>query len=77
MGTQEAILYSYDLATLPSILPAFANKRDLLVCDEAVNFAIQNGATLSRARVLYFKHNNVADLERCLRKVAEEDRKNK
>lgn len=77
MGTQEAILYSYDLATLPSVLPAFANKRDLIVADEAVNFGIQNGCCLSRARVLYFKHNDVADLERLLRKVAEEDRRTK
>lgn len=34
MGTEEAILYSYDLATLPSILPAFASKKDLILCDE-------------------------------------------
>jgi hypothetical protein len=31
---QEAILYAYDLTTVPSLLPAFANKRDLIVCDE-------------------------------------------
>jgi serine palmitoyltransferase len=51
MGTEEAILYSYDLATLPSILPAFASKKDLILCDEAVNYAVQNGAHLSRAKV--------------------------
>lgn len=34
MGTEEAILYSYDLVTMSSILPAFANARDLVVCDE-------------------------------------------
>ena len=33
-GAQEAILYSYDLTTMPSILPAFANKRDLILVDE-------------------------------------------
>lgn len=33
-GLQESIIYSYDLATIPSILPAFANSRDLIVCDE-------------------------------------------
>ena len=55
MGCQEAILYSYDLATMPSVLPAFANKRDLIIADEGVSYAIQNGANLSRARVLYFK----------------------
>ena len=34
MGSEEAILYSYDLATLPSIIPAFASKKDLILCDE-------------------------------------------
>lgn len=39
---------------------------------QAVGFHIQNGAILSRARVLYFKHNDVADLEAVLEKVAAE-----
>ena len=34
MGTEEAIIYSYDLATVPSVIPAFANAKDVLVCDE-------------------------------------------
>lgn len=33
-GAEEAILYSYDLATLPSIIPAFASKKDLIFMDE-------------------------------------------
>jgi serine palmitoyltransferase len=75
MGTQEAILYSYDLATLPSIIPAFANRKDVIVADEGCNYAIRNGCSLSRARVIYFKHNDVADLERILKQIANEDRK--
>ena len=75
MGTQEAILYSYDLATLPSIIPAFANRKDVIVADEGCHYAIRNGCSLSRARVLYFKHNDVADLERILKQIAQEDRK--
>ena len=142
MGSEEAILYSYDLATLPSIIPAFASKKDLILCDEVccswewlsarclrralrlavlacrqagwptasevaklccarlpsaapppvhrcmhcrassdptasampnrssmrcvahlptqgVNYGIQNGANLSRAKVLFFKHNDL------------------
>ncbi len=35
MGTEESIIYAYDLATIPSVLPAFANAKDLIVCDEA------------------------------------------
>lgn len=34
LGTQSTILYSYDLATIPSVIPAFANRNDLIVCDE-------------------------------------------
>lgn len=77
MGTEEAILYSYDLATLPSILPAFASKKDLIICDEGVNYAIQNGAHLSRATVLYFKHNDPTDLERLLQAQEEADRRHR
>mmetsp|Transcript_5160 Transcript_5160/g.12599 ORF Transcript_5160/g.12599 Transcript_5160/m.12599 type:complete len:493 (+) Transcript_5160:89-1567(+) len=74
MGTEEAIIYSYDMSTLPSIIPAFANRKDLIICDESVNFAIQNGCNLSRSRVLKFRHNDVADLRRLMEAVAEEDR---
>ena len=34
MGTEESIIYSYDLATIPSVIPAFANAKDVIVCDE-------------------------------------------
>lgn len=34
MGTDEAIIYSYDIATVSSIIPAFANRKDVLILDE-------------------------------------------
>lgn len=34
MGTDEAIIYSYDIATISSVIPAFANRKDVLVIDE-------------------------------------------
>ena len=43
--------------------------------DEAVSFAVLKGLLVSRATVRFFKHNNVADLERQLKEVAAEDRK--
>lgn len=39
MGTAECIIYAYDLSTVPSVLPAFANAKDLIVIDEASYFA--------------------------------------
>jgi len=38
MGTEESIIYAYDLATIPSVLPAFANAKDVIVCDEVLFF---------------------------------------
>ena len=43
--------------------------------DEGVSFAVLKGMLVSRAQVKFFKHNNVADLERVLREVQAEDRK--
>ena len=32
MGEEEAIIYSYDIATIASVIPAFASRADILVC---------------------------------------------
>lgn len=37
--------------------------------DLGVNFAIQKGVHISRSHVFYFEHNDMADLERVLKKV--------
>ncbi len=39
-----------------------------------VSYAMQCGSTISRARVVTFKHNDVADLERVLRKLEAEEK---
>lgn len=44
MQTEESIIYAYDLATVPSILPAFANAKDLIVCDEVCASMMQQPA---------------------------------
>jgi len=75
-GTKDAILYSDGFQTIASAIPAFAKKGDILICDEAVNFSIQSGCSLSRAIIHNFKHNDMDDLERILREVkAQDDRK--
>jgi serine palmitoyltransferase len=112
MGTDEAIIYSYDIATISSVIPAFANRKDVLVLDEVggggaaghtgqqaghtkdtfltsqlplpsacalqlCSFPIQQGATLSRAAVHFFKHNDMEDLERVLQAVDREEKRQK
>jgi len=77
MGTDECIIYSFDIATVASIVPAFASRKDIIIADECCSFPIQQGIELSRASVHYFKHNDVADLERILISVDESERKQK
>lgn len=43
--------------------------------DEAACFAIQKGLQASRSNIKYFKHNDMADLERLLKEQEIEDQK--
>ena len=43
--------------------------------DEGVHFAIQKGIQASRSKVVYFKHNDLEDLERVLKVQQVEDKK--
>jgi serine palmitoyltransferase len=74
-GVEEAIVYSDGASTPSSAIPAFAKRGDLLVVDDGVSDSIRTGLTLSRAQVAFFKHNDVADLERVLLAVRATDRK--
>lgn len=41
-----------------------------------MNFAIQKGLDASRSKIAYFKHNDIADLERILKEQNAIDRRN-
>lgn len=75
VGVDEAIYYSDGIACMSSVIAAFAKRGDIIICDEAVNFGIQQGVHLSRSNVLYFKHNDMDDLERVLSDVDEKQKK--
>jgi len=66
MGSEDAILYSSSYCTISSAIPAFARRGDVIICDQGVSHSIHTGIVLSRATVHYFKHNDMADLERIL-----------
>jgi serine palmitoyltransferase len=46
-----------------------------LVLLQHVSFPIQNGIHLSKAKMVKFKHNDMADLERALKQVDLDERK--
>ncbi|CAI7868653.1 unnamed protein product [Closterium sp. NIES-53] len=75
MGVEGCILYSYGLATVASTIPAFCKRGDLIIADEGVGWAMQNGMTLARSTVRYFRHNDMRHLEQLLQHHAAADRK--
>ena len=76
MGQKHAILYSYDVATPSSVIPAFAKGGDLIIADERVNFSIKTGLHLCKSAVVFYKHNDMVDLEAKLEDVMARDKKN-
>ena len=59
MLTEESIIYAYDLATIPSVLPAFANAKDLIVCDEVrawLQFVASVPVSVTKPQVLAEAH---------------------
>ena len=75
LKVKEAILYSDSIACISSVIPAFAKRDDIIICDEKVSYGIQTGINLSRSKVIYFQHNNMKDLESKLKQVVHGDDK--
>ena len=69
VGYKHAVLYSYDVATPQSVIPAFAKKGDVAIVDERCSYAIRSGLALARATVIEFAHNDMKHLEEQLRRV--------
>ncbi|KAJ2609064.1 serine palmitoyltransferase component [Coemansia sp. RSA 1365] len=69
IGHSAAILYSQAFTTTLSVIPCFSKRSDIIVADEGVNFAVQQAIFLSRSKVYWYKHNDMADLERILKDV--------
>lgn len=76
MEVEEACVYSYGFATMASAIPAYCKRGDIVFVDQAANFSIQKGLDASRSNVQYFKHNDMADLERLLKQQQKLDLKN-
>ena len=43
--------HRYDVATISSVIPAFAKGKDVIVCDSGVSYPIELGISLSRCQV--------------------------
>ncbi|HEV8359968.1 MAG TPA: aminotransferase class I/II-fold pyridoxal phosphate-dependent enzyme [Candidatus Thermoplasmatota archaeon] len=68
--TEAALLYMSGFAANAGLLgPLAGGEGDLVVTDELNHGSIIDGLRLSKAERLIYKHNDLADLERCLQEA--------
>jgi 8-amino-7-oxononanoate synthase len=60
-GTEDAVIFGSGYLTNIGVIPLFAGAADLVLVDELCHSCILSGASLSRSRVLTFKHNGIDD----------------
>ncbi|KAF9300878.1 serine palmitoyltransferase component [Mortierella antarctica] len=77
LGTEAAIIYAQGFSTIASVISAFSKRGDIIVADDGCNFAVLKGTQISRSTVKWFKHNDMADLERVLESINKESRAHK
>ncbi|KAI1321806.1 serine palmitoyltransferase component [Mortierella claussenii] len=77
LGTESAIIYAQGFSTISSVIAAFSKRGDIIVADEGCNFAIQKGTQISRSNIKWFKHNDMADLERVLQSIQKDHKPSK
>ncbi|CAK4620604.1 hypothetical protein LEN26_007243 [Aphanomyces euteiches] len=75
IGTTDTITFSDLEATCSSVIPAYAKRGDLVVVDDGVTESILIGVDLARCTTLFYKHNDMEDLERVLKSIRDADKK--
>jgi len=64
-GTERALLFNSGYAANTGVIPALAQKGDILFSDKLNHASIVDGCLLSRARLVRYPHNDMAFLRRC------------
>lgn len=54
LDCEDAILYSYDVATSTSVVPAFAKKQDVMLVSSSASWPVRQGCSLTRGRVIEY-----------------------
>lgn len=63
---EDCVTFSTGFQTNLGIISAIAGRNDLIFCDRENHASIYDGARLSYAKMIRFKHNDMEDLERAL-----------
>jgi 8-amino-7-oxononanoate synthase len=68
VGKDDALCFSTGFTVNSGVIPALVGKGDYIICDDRDHASIVDGRRLSFANFFRFKHNDMADLERVLKK---------
>jgi len=64
--TEDALVFANGAQTMMGVIGALAGPRDLIILDRYAHASLVCGARISGARVRFFKHNDLEDLEAIL-----------
>ena len=68
-NAEAAIVYSSGYVTNLAVVSALLGRKDIVICDKFNHASIVDGCLLSHAKLVRFRHNDMADLERRLQQA--------
>ena len=68
VGMDEALVFATGFTVNSGVIPQLLGKDDYIICDDRDHASIVDGRRLSFANQLRYKHNDMADLERVLKR---------
>jgi glycine C-acetyltransferase len=71
LGTEDAILYAAAFDANGGLFEPLLGEQDAIISDELNHASIIDGIRLCKAQRWRYKHNDLADLERCLAEAAD------
>lgn len=71
LGTEDAILYAAAFDANGGLFEPLLGEADAIISDELNHASIIDGIRLCKAQRWRYKHNDLADLERCLKEAGE------
>lgn len=72
MKKESALLFSAGFLANLGIISAIASRGDYILCDRANHASIYDGCRLSFAKLIKYEHNDMEDLENCLKKLGKD-----